>query len=120
MSNVIPPKIIRILQERGEIDDELDYALMSYLLKNRGGGFTACQPKLVEIENNKKAILMDIDNTFVDKNNQLMGLGIIGNIFIDYDTLKIIYCTPFEELLNNIQKLKNHGITPQQRPKGKY
>ncbi len=120
MSKTNPPKIIKTLQERGEIDDELDYALMSYLIKNRGGGFTACQPKLVEIENSKKAILMDIDHTFIDKNNQLMGLGIVGNIFIDFDTLKIVYCTPLEELQSNIQKLKDHGIIPQQRPKGKY
>ncbi|NHJ25471.1 MAG: hypothetical protein EAX89_12890 [Candidatus Lokiarchaeota archaeon] len=120
MSKTNPPKIIKILQERGEIDDELDYALMSYLLKNRGGGFTACQPKLVEIEGDKKAIVMDIDSTFVDKDNLLMGLGIVGNIFIDYDTLRIIYCPSLEELQSNIQKLKDHGIIPQQRPKGKY
>jgi hypothetical protein len=115
-----PPQVIKILQERGEIDDELDYALMSYLMKNREGGYTACQPKLVEIEAGKKVIVMDIDSTFIDKGNQLMGLGIVGNIFIDYDTLKIIYCTPLKDLQNNTQKLKDHGINPQPRPKGKY
>jgi len=120
MSKVNPPKIVKLLSDRGEIDDELDYALMSYLLKNRGEGFTACQPKLVELESDKKAIVMDIDNTFINKNNQLMGLGIVGNIFIDYDTLKIIYCTPLDELNANIQMLKNHGVAPQERPEGKY
>jgi hypothetical protein len=49
-----------------------------------------------------------------------MGLGIVGTIYIDYDTLKVMYCTPLEELEANIQMLKNHGITPQERPKGKY
>jgi hypothetical protein len=49
-----------------------------------------------------------------------MGLGIVGNLFIDYDTLKIIYCTPKEELEANIQKLKSFGIEPQPRQHGKY
>jgi hypothetical protein len=120
MSTPIPPKIAKIVQEDGEIDDELDYALMNYLLKNRGEGFTACQPKLVQLEDGRKAIVVSIDNTFINSKNQIMGLGIVGNIFIDYDTLKIIYCTPLEDLEKNIQKLKDHGITPQERPKGKY
>ncbi|GAH24161.1 unnamed protein product, partial [marine sediment metagenome] len=29
-------------------------------------------------------------------------------------------CTPAEELVNNIEKLKEAGIKPQPRPKGKY
>jgi len=35
------PNIIKVLQEQGSISDELDYALMNYLLKNRGTGYTA-------------------------------------------------------------------------------
>jgi hypothetical protein len=120
MTNITPPKVVKVIQEEGEIDDELDYALMNYLLKNRGEGFTACQPKLVQLEDGKEAIVMGIDNTFINENNQVMGLGIVGNIFIDYDTLKIIYCTSADELKSNIEKLKNHGIFPQVRPKGKY
>lgn len=114
------PSVIKVLEERGEINDELDYALMNYLLQNRGVGFTACQPQLVEIEGGKKAIKMDIDHTFVDKNNQLMGLGIVGNIYVEIDSLQVIYCTPLEELAKNIDKLKAAGINPQPRPKGKY
>jgi hypothetical protein len=114
------PSVIKVLEERGEINDELDYALMNYLLKNRGAGFTACQPQLVEIEDGKKAIKMNIDHTFIDKNNQLMGLGIVGNIYIEVDSLQVIYCTPIEELEENIGKLKAAGIEPQTRPKGKY
>ena len=114
------PNVVKVVQEQGEINDELDYALMTYLMKNRGGGFTPCQPKLVELEGGKQAIQMGIDNTFIGKNNQLMGLGIIGNLFIDVDTLQVIYCTPKEELDQNIEKLKNAGIDPQPRPKGKY
>ena len=35
------PNILKVLQEKGAISDELDYALMNYLLKNRGTGYTA-------------------------------------------------------------------------------
>ena len=99
------PLITKTLQEKGSISDELDYALMNYLLKNRGTGYTACQPSLVELEGGKKAIKMGIDNTFIGKNNQLMGLGIVGTLIIDYDSLRVIYCTPKQELESNIEKL---------------
>ncbi|MHA1671320.1 MAG: hypothetical protein ACTSV5_12200 [Promethearchaeota archaeon] len=115
-----PPTIGKILQERGEINDELDYALMNYLLQNRGLGFTACQPKLVELNDGSKSIKLDIDHTFLGNNNELLGLGIIGSIFVDYEKLEITYCTPIEELKQNIQKLKSAGVKPQSRPKGKY
>ncbi|TFG07992.1 MAG: hypothetical protein EU539_03495 [Promethearchaeota archaeon] len=114
------PKIVNTIQEKGSISDELDYALMNYLLKNRGTGYTACQPSLVELEGGVKAIKMDIDHTYIGKNNQLMGLGIIGNLLVDDETLKVIYCTPKDELEKNIEKLKQAGIKPQPRPKGKY
>ena len=113
-------QVKKILQEKGAISDEVDYAIMNYLLRNRGPGFTACQPSLVELEGGKKAIKMGIDHTFIDKNNQLKGLGIVGNLYVDSETLKILYCTPPEELESNINKLKEAGIEPQPRPKGKY
>jgi hypothetical protein len=114
------PKIVKVLQEKGEINDELDFALMNYLIQNRGTGYTACQPQLVELEAGKKVIKMNIDNTFVNNNNQLMGLGIVGSLFIDFTSLDVVYCTSQEELEQNIQKLKSAGIKPQPRPKGKY
>ena len=114
------PSVVNILQEDGAINDELDYALMTYLLKNRGAGYTACQPSLVELEGGKKAIKMNIDNTLIDKNNQLMGIGIVGILFIDSETLQVIYCTPKEDLENNIEKLISAGYKPQPRPRGKY
>jgi len=114
------PSIVKILQEHGEVNDELDYAIMNYLLHNRGLGFTACQPSLVELEGGKKAIKMNLDSTFVDKNNQLMGLGIVGKIYIDFDSLKVLYCTPLEDLVSNIKVLESAGIEPQPRPRGKY
>ncbi len=120
MSLPSAPNVIKVLQEQGEINDELDFALMNYLITNRGAGYTACQPQLVELENSKQAIKMNIDNTFIDKNNQLMGLGIVGSLFIDVESLQVMYCSSSEELNKNIEKLKNAGIQPQTRPKGKY
>lgn len=114
------PQIKKVIEEEGEISDELDYALMNYLLRNRGSGYTPCQPQLVELESGKKAIKMSIDNTFIGKNNELMGLGIVGKIFIDPESFDIIYATPKELLEKNIEKLENSGVKPQQRPKGKY
>lgn len=114
------PTIKNVIEQTGSISDELDYALMNYLLKKRGTGYTACQPSLVELEGGKKAIKMGIDNTFIGKENQLMGLGIVGTLIIDYESLEVLYCTPKEELESNIEKLRNAGITPQARPKGKY
>jgi hypothetical protein len=114
------PSIIKILQKEGEINDELDYAIMNYLLQNRGPGYTACQPSLVELEDGKQAIKMNLDHTFIDKDNQIMGLGIVGKIYVDLDTLQVIYCTSKEELENNIEVLKEAGIKPEIRPKGKY
>ena len=52
------PSIIKILQKQGEINDELDYAIMNYLLQNRGPGYTACQPSLVELEDGKQAFII--------------------------------------------------------------
>jgi len=122
MSLPIAPNVIKILQEHGEINDELDFALMNYLITNRGTGYTACQPQLVELEKGKQAIKMNIDNTFIDKDNTIMGLGIVGTLFVDAESpdWDVIYCSSSEELAKNIEKLKNAGIQPQPRPKGKY
>ena len=114
------PSVVKILQKQGEINDELDYAIMNYLLQNRGPGYTACQPSLVELEDGKQAIKMNLDHTFVDKDNHLMGLGIVGKIYIDLDTLQVIYCTPLEDLETNKQVLLDAGIKPEIRPRGKY
>jgi hypothetical protein len=120
MATINAPAVIKILQDKGEINDELDFALMNYLITNRGPGYTACQPQLVELENSKKAIKMNVDHTFIDNDNNLMGLGIVGTLFIDVDTLQVMFCSSSEELVQNIEKLKNAGIQPQPRPKGKY
>lgn len=122
MASSNAPTVKKVLQDKGEINDELDFALMNYLITNRGTGYTACQPQLVELDNSKKAIKMNVDHTFIDKDNHLMGLGIVGTLFVDVESpeLDLIYCSSSEELTKNIEKLKNAGIQPQPRPKGKY
>ncbi|MFO8018904.1 MAG: hypothetical protein R6U96_09730 [Promethearchaeia archaeon] len=114
------PNVVKVIDDDVEISDELDYALMKFLMNNRGSGYTACQPKIVQINDGQEAIQMGIDNTFVGKDNQLMGLGIVGKMFIDVDSLEVLYCTPKDELEKNIQKLEDAGVDPQPRPKGKY
>jgi hypothetical protein len=114
------PNVAKVIQEHGEINDELDYALMNYLLKNRGGGYTACQPSLVELSDGSQAIKMGLDNTFIGKDNKLMGLGIVGTLFVNVNSLKVMFCTPLDDLEANIQKFKDAGVEPQERPKGKY
>ncbi|MBD3340905.1 MAG: hypothetical protein GF353_17485, partial [Candidatus Lokiarchaeota archaeon] len=59
------PNVVNIIQKDGEISDEVDYALMNFLLKNRGAGYTACQPSLVELDDGRKVIKMGIDRTFI-------------------------------------------------------
>ena len=118
--DMVIPKVIKVLQEKGAISDELDYAVFQYLLNTRGPGYTACQPKLVELDGGLQAIQLDIDNTFVDKDNQIMGLGIVGTLFVDIESLQVTYCTSAEDLEDNITKLKVSGIEPQIRPHGKY
>ncbi len=114
------PKIVKILQEKGEINDELDYAIMNYLLQHVGPGYTACKPQLVELEDEKQAIKMGIDSTYIGKGNQLMGLGIVGIILIGLPEQDVLYTTSLPELEENIEKMKHAGIEPQVRPRGKY
>jgi len=118
--NTVVPTVKKVVQEKGEINDELDYALMNYVLQHVGPGYTACQPQLVELSNGKQAIKMGIDSTYRGKDNQIMGFGIVGSLFVDVSSMKVIYCSSQEELEANIKKLKDAGVEPQPRPKGKY
>ena len=114
------PVIKRIIEETGEISDEIDYALANYIANTLGFGYTPCQPSLVELKGGKNAIRLGLDHTFIGDGNQLMGYGIVGYVFVDTDTMDVIYCTPPAELEANIQTLLDSGIEPQPRPRGKY
>lgn len=114
------PKVVKIVNESGEISDDLDYALANFLLAQRGPGFTACRPQLVELEDQSQAIKMMIDHTYIGKDNNVYGLGIVGYIYISTTDYSIIFCTPLKEMEENIQVLKDSGVEAQKRPKGKY
>ncbi|MHA1819217.1 MAG: hypothetical protein ACTSU2_04780 [Promethearchaeota archaeon] len=121
------PKILKVIEENGEIDDVLDYIVNNRLLKERGMGFTACQPQLVEIDLNgkpTKAIKMGIDHTYVDEDGQVMGYGIIGHIYLslseDPNNVEFYYITPKEELEEKIKYIMENDIEPTPRPSSKY
>ena len=96
------PTVVKIIQEKGEINDELDFALMNYLLQNRGPGYTACQPSLVEIEEGKKAIKMKRNHALAHYN-----LGLIyggqgkKSLAVKYYTAAIRYDRKDADAHNN-------------------
>jgi hypothetical protein len=114
------PVVTKVIEEQGEISDEIDYALASFVANNIGFGYTPCQPALVELNNGKQVIRMGLDHTFVGEKNKLMGYGIVGYLFIDPETMDVLYCTPVEELEKNVETITNSGVAPQPRPRGKY
>ncbi|MCP4761534.1 MAG: hypothetical protein GY870_07115 [archaeon] len=126
------PNVIKVLQPSGEVDDIIDYIVNNRLMAERGMGFTACQPSLVEIELKNetgkpvKAIKMGIDHTYIDGDTgQVMGYGIIGTVFLSYEdekpeNTKIYFMTPKEELENKIQYILKNEIEAQPRSRGKY
>ena len=117
---MLEPKVAKIINERGEISDELDYAISKFILSERSSGFTACCPQLVEIEDGSQAIKMGLDNTFIGKDGKIYGLGIVGYLYISTKDFSIIYCTPLNEMEENVQILKDSGVEAKIRPKGKY
>lgn len=122
------PNITKIIEPDGEVSDEIDYLANSRLAAERGFGFTACQPSLVEIEIEGKsiqAIKMGIDHTYVDsKTGQVMGYGIIGHIYVSMDSdpqnFRVFYITPKEELEEKIQYIFENNVEATPRPNDKY
>ncbi|TFG20937.1 MAG: hypothetical protein EU530_01935 [Promethearchaeota archaeon] len=118
------PKILKILEESGELSDELDYMVNNHLMAERGMGYTACSPSLVEIEytgNPKQVIKMGIDHTFVDVDSgQVMGYGIVGYLFFQAEPFEVLYITPTEDLESKVTYILESGMEASERPKGKY
>lgn len=120
------PNIVEVIESEGEISDELDYIVNMKLMEKVGAGFTACQPSLVEIEQNgekTQAIKMGLDHTYVDsETGQVMGYGLVGHIFIspDPENFEMYYITPNEILDEKVEYIIENGIEPEPRPRGKY
>ena len=114
---IIKPNEIRIIASSGKISDELDWKVSQFLLKERGPGYTSCQPSLVEIEGDmgpKETIKLLIDLTTVMEDG-VYGYGIIGEILVDFESEEIIYCTPKEVLEERANKVIQ-SAQPQKRP----
>ena len=118
------PKILKVLEESGELSDELDYMVNSRLMQERGMGYTACSPSLVEIDRGgvpAQVIKMGIDHTFVDgESGNVMGYGIVGYLFFQAEPFEVVFVTPQEELDSKVKYILESGMEASIRPKGKY
>ena len=99
-----------------KVSDEIDWNVYKFLMNERGPGYTACKPHLVELEGGKQAIKFSIDLTAVLDDGNLYGYGIIGDIFVDPESGQIIWATPIDDLRNKSGELLKIA-KPQLRPK---
>jgi hypothetical protein len=117
------PTILKII-ESGEVSDEIDYMVNSQLMQERGMGYTACNPSLVEIDlegNPTQVIKMGIDHTYVDsETGQVMGYGIVGHLYFKAEPFEMIYITPAETLEAKVKYILESDMEASVRPKGKY
>ena len=118
------PKILKVVEESGELSDELDYLVNNRLMAERGMGYTACSPSLVEIDHTGSAaqvIKMGIDHTYVDSDSgQVMGYGIVGYVFFNAEPFDVLYITSKEDLESKVKYILESGMGSSVRPKGKY
>lgn len=110
------PKVEKVVAEHGKVSDEIDWNVYKFLMNERGPGYTACSPSLVELEGGKQAIKFLIDLTAVLDDGNLYGYGIIGEIYVDTETGQIIWVTSKDELIEKSGDLFKKA-KPQLRPK---
>jgi hypothetical protein len=129
------PKIAQIMVSDGQVSDEVDYFVNTYLAEQRGFGLTACQPALVQLESGEQAIRFKLDSTFVDAvTNNVKGYGLlgtdegfVGELLLSYNPedvsdMRVLFITPQEEIEHNLQQiLANPEKFPAtERPRDKY
>ena len=117
------PKVLRVVEESGELSDELDYMVNKSLMQDRGMGYTACSPSLVEIDfgGTQQVIKMGIDHTFVDSDTgNVMGYGIVGYLFFKAEPFEVLFITPQDVMENKVKYILESGMEASVRPKGKY
>ncbi len=112
------------MEKSGELSDELDYLVNNHLMAERGMGYTACNPMLVEIEFGGKviqAVKMGIDHTYVDSDSgNVFGYGLVGYLFFRPEPFEIVYITPKKHLEEKVEFILESGMEASERPKGKY
>lgn len=117
------PKILFVVEESGELSDELDYMVNNRLMAERGMGYTACSPSLVEVDLKgiqTQVIRMGIDSTFRSDNGQVMGYGIVGYLYFIVEPFEVIYITPKDQLEEIVKYIIESGRDAFERSKGKY
>ena len=128
MDNMNEPEIISVIESEGEVDDSVDYFVNNLVMRERGMGFTACSPSLVEIKTDEsekeKVIKFGLDHTYVDDKGQVMGYGIVGYMYVSIadepQNMKVFYLTPKEILEEKINYIHENNIEATPRPRGKY
>jgi len=113
MSEMEEPKVVKVIQKAGKVDDEIDWQVAKHVMNL--GQYTPCQPSLVELEGGKQAIKYLIDKTVVEKDG-LYGYGIVGSLFVSLDPLGIMWFTPKEILEKRSEELIKTA-KPQKRPR---
>lgn len=113
MSQPKEPKVIKVLEKSGRVDEEVDWQVAKYIMDF--GGYTPCQPSLVELEDGQQAIKYLIDKTVVEKDG-LYGYGIVGSIYVSLEPLGIMWMTPKAVLDKSSEKLIKTA-KPQKRPR---
>ena len=112
------PVVKKVIHPEGQIPDELDWELTKKLMEF-GVGYTPCQPSMVELEDGRQAIKLNIDKTAV-KSDGVYGFGIIGSIYLEIPKsptdLRIIFITP-KEVLEELGNKALQTAEPQKRPK---
>lgn len=129
------PTIKSVLVTEGDVSDELDYFVNTYVLSHRGMGLTACEPSLVELADGMKAIRFKLDSTFVDsQTNDIKGygqigsdIGFVGEVLVSYDennqeNMEVLYISSQEEIDLKSQEILSYpdSFPAFVRPKGKY
>ena len=109
------PEIEKVLAEHGKVSDDIDWNVYKFLINERGPGYTACSPSLVELKDGKQAIKFLIDLTAVLEDGKLYGYGIIGEIFVDINSGEVLWATPIENLRERSSELFKRA-KPQLRP----
>ncbi|MHA1132324.1 MAG: hypothetical protein ACTSQQ_16170, partial [Candidatus Helarchaeota archaeon] len=109
-----PPKVVKVLHESGKVADEIDWNVSKYLINERGAGYTACRPSLVELDDGTQAIKFLIDFTAVEEDG-VYGYGFVGELFADVQG-NVKWCTPKDVMEQKRDELVT-TVQPQKRPK---
>jgi hypothetical protein len=108
-----PPKVAKVLHEHGKVADEIDWNIAKFMINERGPGYTACIPSLVELDDGTQAIKFMIDFTAVEEDG-IYGYGVVGELFSDVQG-NILWSTP-QEIMDQKRDELVATVQPEKRP----